>query len=72
MAAAEFSKFADIISAIIFRILNIKSSAGISSPPLVVFIVMDHKEDLELKNLASELWCWRRFLRGPWMTRRLN
>ena len=39
MATAEFSKFADILSAASsFRIWN--SSAGIPSPPLALFIVM--------------------------------
>ena len=31
-----------------------------------------HKEGWAPNNLCFELWCWRRFLRGPWTARRSN
>ena len=33
---------------------------------------LDHKEGWALKNWCLELWCWRRLLRVPWITRRSN
>ena len=56
VAAAEFSKFADILSASSFiassfRIWN--SSTGIPSPPLALFIVMLPKSHLTLRSKMS-------------------
>ena len=33
---------------------------------------LDHKEAWAAKIDAFQLWCWRRFLRVPWRTRRSN
>ena len=33
---------------------------------------LDHKEGWAQKNWGFELWCWRRLLRVPWTTRRLD
>ena len=33
---------------------------------------LDYEESWAPKNDAFELWCWRRFLRVPWTTRRSN
>ena len=33
---------------------------------------LNYKESWALKNWCFELWCWRRLLRDPWITRRSN
>ena len=33
---------------------------------------LDHKESWVWKTDAFEVWCWRRFLRVPWTSRRSN
>ena len=33
---------------------------------------LDYKESWALRIDASELWCWRRLLRVPWIARRAN
>ena len=33
---------------------------------------LNYKESWALKNWCFELWCWRRLLRVPWITRRSN
>ena len=33
---------------------------------------LDHKEGWVPNNWCLELWCWRRLLRVPWITRRSN
>ena len=33
---------------------------------------LDNKEGRARESDTFELWCWRRFLRVPWMTRRSN
>ena len=33
---------------------------------------LDYKESGAPKNWCSELWCWRRLLRVPWIARRSN
>ena len=65
VATAEFSKFADILSAelshIIFQIWN--SSTGIPSPLLALFIVMLPKAHLSSHDTVwywVECWCYSR------------
>ena len=52
MDTAEFSKFADILSAALSQhhLLGFESSAGIPSLPLALFIVMLPKAHLTLHN----------------------
>ena len=47
-------------------------SCGFSSSHVWVW-ELDYKEGWSPKNFGTfELWCWRRFLRAPWTTRRSN
>ena len=46
-------------------------SYGFSSSHVCMW-ELDHKESWAPKNWCFELWCWRRLLRVPWTTRRLN
>ena len=44
---------------------------GFSSSHVYIW-KLKYKESWVLKNWCFELWCWRRFLRVPWMARRSN